>query len=125
MSQALGVTYDVRSVFWDPYLAKFCNPADHTYWDWMHILVASGGVLQYEVNGFVRAMQATGISLQDLDAFAEIVQWSVCVCVLGVSSRDRRGGAGKQLGRPAGGRPKVWLGFGRVGATDASHCRRA
>ena len=75
LSQALGISYGDEGVLWDEHLAECANPPDNTYWDWMHILVASGGVFQYECNEFLRALTREGVSLQDLDAFASKVQW--------------------------------------------------
>lgn len=74
LSQALGISYGGEGVLWDEHL-QFANPPDNTFWDWMHVLVASGGVFQYECNEFLRALACVGVSLQDVDAFACAVQW--------------------------------------------------
>lgn len=42
-------------------------------YDWMHVLVASGGVAQYEVNGFLAAIQDIGIKLEQIDSFSSAV----------------------------------------------------
>ena len=75
LSQALGIKHQAEGVLWDDHLAKFANPAQSTYWDWMHILVASGGVLQYECNEFIRALLTVGVELKDLDNFAAAMHW--------------------------------------------------
>ena len=38
-----GVNYNPQSILYDPLLRQYLNPVKHTYWDWMHNLVASGG----------------------------------------------------------------------------------
>ena len=43
---------------------------DQTAYDWMHVLAASSGVGQYEINEFVKQLQAHGIGLAALDEFA-------------------------------------------------------
>ena len=41
--KASGVGYHPQSILHDPLLKRHLNPVKHTYWDWMHCLVASGG----------------------------------------------------------------------------------
>ena len=52
LSQAFGNTFDIRARPFDEDLRTVIQPITGTYWDWMHILVASGGVFQYEANEF-------------------------------------------------------------------------
>jgi len=70
LSQVYGITYNTSSIMFDERLLKFATPATGTYWDWMHILVASGGVLQYEANQLVRSIVQAGVGLAELDEFA-------------------------------------------------------
>ena len=58
---------------WHPTLRHLVCPAQHTMYDWMHVLVASGGVAQYEVNGFLAAIQDIGIKLEQIDSFSSAV----------------------------------------------------
>ena len=44
-----------------------------TMYDWMHVLVASGGMAQYEVNEFAKAVRQLGIPLSTLDRFSRTV----------------------------------------------------
>jgi hypothetical protein len=54
---------------WDFVAPNIVCPAQHTMYDWMHVLVASGGVAQYEVNGFLAGASWSKSILFDL-------QWS-------------------------------------------------
>lgn len=71
--QVYGLQYDPNGVLWHPTLRNLICPVQHTMYDWMHVLVASGGVAQYEVNGFLTAVQSIGIKLERVDAFASAV----------------------------------------------------
>lgn len=75
LSQVLGLCYQPCSVMFDSHLKHFANPADCTYWDWMHILLASGGVFQYEANQFVLAAQAEGVPISRLDSMSSLIHW--------------------------------------------------
>eukprot|EP00959_Pyramimonas_sp_CCMP1952_P252206 5269801-Pyramimonas_sp.AAC.1 len=43
-----GVNYNPQPILHEPLLNQYLNPVKHTYWDWMHCLVASGGACQVE-----------------------------------------------------------------------------
>ncbi len=45
------------------------------YWDWMHCVVASGGIAQYELNQLVLSICGSGIPIEQLDEFAATIQW--------------------------------------------------
>ena len=75
LEQMYGLVYNPQGVLWCEELQEICNPALHTYWDWMHILMASGGVAQYEFNQFARRLQSHGVSLERLDDFATKIVW--------------------------------------------------
>ena len=63
-----GLPYDRRARSLAPYPRVL-------YWDWMHILVASGGVFQYGINSFViNLTRTTGVTLQMLDEFTQQVR---------------------------------------------------
>jgi len=70
LCQVSGISYQETGVLWDDHLAAFANRVDNTFWDWMHILVASGGTLQYECNELLRALSGVGVSLLDLDTLS-------------------------------------------------------
>ena len=75
LCQVFGIGYNAETVSFDPHLRKFANPKTGTYWDWMHCIVGSGGVLQYEANALVYNLKQEGISPADLDGFASHVKW--------------------------------------------------
>ena len=62
-------------ILWQPRRFGHVNPITHTCWDWMHILVASGGVAQYHLNGYCCALVSQGIPLKTLDDFARAWVW--------------------------------------------------
>ena len=70
-----GIKYDARGVLFDAATSQKLAFPNCQYPDWMHTLVASGGLAQYEVNGFVRKMVVAGISLADIDAWRATVTW--------------------------------------------------
>ena len=73
--QAFGISFNSDSLLWDQELRLGLKPVSCTHWDWMHILVASGGVFQYEANELVREIQGCGISLTELDDFTSNIKW--------------------------------------------------
>ncbi|CAE7471645.1 unnamed protein product [Symbiodinium sp. CCMP2592] len=73
LGQLFGLTMHPNAVL-------FCAPwkdsvdcVQHVYWDWMHILCASSGMGQYEVNEFLKILVDRGVSLDMLDEYAQ--QW--------------------------------------------------
>ena len=75
LSQAFGLTFAPNALLWDEGLKHICRPVSGTYWDWMHVLIASGGVAQYGANQFVIAARAAGLTPADFDAFAANIKW--------------------------------------------------
>ena len=75
LAQVFGINYDTNSILWDQDIMELTSPASGIYWDWMHNLVASGGVFQYEANAFLIAVKDTGISLSDVDEIAQTIIW--------------------------------------------------
>jgi hypothetical protein len=69
LEKAYGLVYDSRALLWDPWANRVTRLPDSLYWDWMHCLVASGGIAQYQVNQLLRALCTIGIGLKDVDAF--------------------------------------------------------
>jgi hypothetical protein len=70
MQQALGIAFDLDSLAYSD-MRGCARIPDSRFCDWMHNLVASGGVAQYQVNQFVHAMATGGLPLQSLDDFQQ------------------------------------------------------
>ena len=75
LCQAFGISFNIHALIFDDSLPAAISPVTGTYWDWMHILVASGGIFQYEANQFVCAIREEGITFGELDHFASNVKW--------------------------------------------------
>ena len=74
LEQCLGIKYDPESLLWDVFCRATCMPPLGVFWDWQHNLVSSGGLAQYEVNQFVRAIVAHDFSLEQLDEFKDSIR---------------------------------------------------
>eukprot|EP00438_Fugacium_kawagutii_P026421 Skav225686 [mRNA] locus=scaffold243:53674:55491:- [translate_table: standard] len=74
LGQLFGLTFNKEGVLWHPTLKRMVCPVDQTMFDWMHILVASGGVAQYEVNEYVKILRQHNVSFDQLDSFAQEVK---------------------------------------------------
>ena len=72
LGQLYGLGYTPWGVLWQPAWMGQISPITHCSWDWMHCLVASGGVAQYELNALCCELQGQGISLSSLDRFASM-----------------------------------------------------
>lgn len=70
LGQAYGLTFKATGILWHPTLRDKVCPVRQTVYDWMHILVASGGVCQYECNEYVKVLKGQGVLPAQLDAFA-------------------------------------------------------
>eukprot|EP00959_Pyramimonas_sp_CCMP1952_P386473 8099574-Pyramimonas_sp.AAC.1 len=55
----LGLNFEPHGLAHDKSLREFYAPTSTTYFDWMHWLLASGGLGQYHINGFVREARET------------------------------------------------------------------
>ena len=53
LQQVLGLNFDKDGLLLSD-MAGMANQPDSTFWDWMHCIVASGGMGQYELNQFLR-----------------------------------------------------------------------
>lgn len=73
MGQVYGLQYSASGVLWHPTLKQVVCPIRQTYYDWMHVLIASGGLAQYEINQFVKEIRGLGIALKQLDEFGSAV----------------------------------------------------
>lgn len=71
MEKSFGITFDPASLVYEKALRRFYSVTDHTYNDPMHMLVASGGVGQFEINAFLlHAQQEHNLDLQWVDQFS-------------------------------------------------------
>ena len=70
----IGINYNPYGPLWDPYLVDLLDPPNCHYWDAMHCLYSSGGVAQFQANGYIYWLTKNGISLQDLDRFSTTVK---------------------------------------------------
>ena len=76
MQTNTGINYNPQGPLWDPYLVELLDVPNCHYWDAMHCLYSSGGVAQYQTNGFIFALMelGTGFGLEDLDGFLATVK---------------------------------------------------
>ncbi|CAK0865691.1 unnamed protein product [Prorocentrum cordatum] len=77
MQKYLGINFEPGTLLWDPeFTNDVIKPITGTRWDWMHVLMASGGVAQYTANKFIYELKhAHNISLDDLDRFNGTIIW--------------------------------------------------
>ena len=75
LEQSYGLVFDPLGILWCEDLGGIVNPVSHTYWDWMHILMACGGIAQYEFNQYARRLCSAGVSLRALDDLAAEIVW--------------------------------------------------
>ena len=76
MERAFGITFDICNVIFDRRLRTIYSVIDNTYYDPMHVLLASGGVAAFEVNAFiVHAVTEHNLDLDDLAAFKNSISF--------------------------------------------------
>ena len=73
LEKAYGLVYDPGAILWDDHCRVTVKFPDSIFWDWMHCLLASGGVAQYEVNQLLRTLVRSGVSLAQIDGFCSNV----------------------------------------------------
>ena len=73
LGQLYRLQFHAAGILWHPSLKDKVCPVKQNYYDWMHILLASGGLGQYEINQFVKEIRGLGIPLKQLDDFAKMV----------------------------------------------------
>ena len=54
LEQCAGLNFNEDAVPFSEYHMELTRLPESLYWDWMHCLVASGGVFQYHLNGVVK-----------------------------------------------------------------------
>lgn len=69
MGQAYGLVYRKNGILWHGTLKHYVDPARHTFYDSMHVLLASGGLAQYEINELVKVLEENHVGLNQLDVF--------------------------------------------------------
>jgi hypothetical protein len=67
LQQIHGLHFEPLALVFDRSLRTIYRPIGCLFWDWLHVLIASGGVLQFAVNQVCLAIEAEGISLARLD----------------------------------------------------------
>ena len=70
LGQVYGLHYCPQGVLFRPALSSIVKPIECVMYDYMHILLASGGLAQYQLNSFVKRLKDEGIALEMMDAFA-------------------------------------------------------
>jgi hypothetical protein len=73
LEQCYGLTYVPEAILFDGYFRTVARFPGTIFWDWMHCLVASGGVAQYQCNQLLNTIVAAGISLKSIDEFSQKV----------------------------------------------------
>ena len=73
LEMCYGLKYDPSAIIFNRSVRDMAALPYRLYWDWMHCLVASGGVAQYQCNSLLANLKSNGISLKDLDDFARQV----------------------------------------------------
>ena len=69
--KVFGFNFNPDGLLYDRYLTdSYVNPLDHHLHDPMHVLVASSGIGQYEVNAFINALLTKADHVDMLDTFA-------------------------------------------------------
>ena len=70
VERAFGIKYDKHAVAFCPAASKVAMIPESVFPDSMHNMLASGGVLQFELNQLTRRITRLGYSQAELDAFA-------------------------------------------------------
>ena len=65
--QTHGINFDVDALPFDDALRVVYKPISCLYWDWLHVLAASGGVAQFIINAVALDVEREGIQLDALD----------------------------------------------------------
>ena len=73
LEKAYGLKHTPTAILFDEHCRNIARFPDSIYWDWMHCLLASGGVAQYECNQLLLALVGAGVTLQQADQFCSTV----------------------------------------------------
>lgn len=72
--QVFGLVWNEDAIIFDEFCHSTCKFPQTVFYDWMHCLVASGGVGQYQCNEMALEVVSAGVSLADLDKFSAEVK---------------------------------------------------
>lgn len=72
--QSTGYKYDPDGLMWDPEARSRLRLPEAAYIDWMHTLMASGGVAQYQLNQLVLALGDHGVDIDSIDEWFSSVK---------------------------------------------------
>ena len=75
LEQIFGLKFEAGSILFEDYTRRLAKPPHSAYWDWMHCLVSSGGIAQYEINQLVRQLKTIGVNPDDIDTFSRTIVW--------------------------------------------------
>jgi hypothetical protein len=75
LEQEYGLSYDATGVLFDDWTFRLVAMPDCIYWDHMHMVYASGGVAQYEVNQLVRNIRDKGVAFHEIDTWVQALQF--------------------------------------------------
>ena len=67
----MGIKYNPASLLWDQHLRDLVGAPHCHFWDAMHCLFSSGGIVQYQLNGYVLELCKHNITCVELDMFAQ------------------------------------------------------
>ncbi len=73
LQQQYGITHSPAGVLLDAQLRAIVRPIGHSMLDWMHVLCCSGGVFQLLIMAILQTFVSGGITLAELDSFANNV----------------------------------------------------
>ena len=72
--QHTGYTYDPDGLMWDPHARSRLALPEAGYIDWMHVLVASGGIAQFQVNQVILILEEYGMEPSLIDKWCSSVK---------------------------------------------------
>ena len=75
LQKAYGLKYEPAGLLFNLRLRRYYRPHSILVYDWMHNLLTSSGVGQYQCNAFVRCVLELGTTLKELDDLAQTVVW--------------------------------------------------
>ena len=75
LEKAYGITYDPASLLLDVQLRAHVRPVEHTFFDFMHNLLASGGTCSYEINLFILKLEGAGVPRDAIDDYCSTLQY--------------------------------------------------
>ena len=73
LEKAYGLKYTEDGFLFDRQVRKHMKPITGVLYDWMHCLVTSGGLAQFEINMYVRECESLGYTIGEIDQFLETI----------------------------------------------------